>query len=75
MGGLRFLGQAKVVGPGGDVLAKTWSKGGLAVADVDVEAEVDSGPERCCTTWPSDAPTPTGRSAHRRGRTRCGSRC
>lgn len=40
LGGLRFLGQAKVVGPGGDVLARTWSKGGLAVADVDVEHEV-----------------------------------
>lgn len=40
MGGLRFLGQAKVVGPGGDVLARTGAKGGLAVAEVDVEAEV-----------------------------------
>jgi nitrilase len=40
MGGLRFLGQAKVVGPGGDVLARTWSKGALAVAEVDVDAEV-----------------------------------
>ena len=40
MGGLRFLGQAKVVGPGGDVLARTWSKGALAVAEVDVELEI-----------------------------------
>jgi predicted amidohydrolase len=40
LGGMRFLGQAKVVGPGGDILARTWSKAGLAVADVDVEAEV-----------------------------------
>ncbi|MGA4790063.1 carbon-nitrogen hydrolase family protein [Nocardia sp. AB354] len=40
-GSLRFLGQAKVVGPGGDILAKTWSKGGLAVADIDVDAEVE----------------------------------
>lgn len=40
MGGLRFLGQAKVVGPGGDVLARTWSKGALAVAEVDVDVEV-----------------------------------
>ena len=40
MGGLRFLGQAKVVGPGGDVLARTWSKGALAVAEIDVEAEI-----------------------------------
>lgn len=40
MGGLRFLGQAKVVGPGGDILARTSSKGGLAVAEIDVDAEV-----------------------------------
>ncbi len=40
-GGLRFLGQAKVVGPGGEVLSKTWSKGALAVADLDVDAEVE----------------------------------
>lgn len=40
-GNLRFLGQAKIVGPGGDILAKTWTKGGLAVADVDIEAEVE----------------------------------
>jgi nitrilase len=40
-GSLRFLGQAKVVGPGGDVLARTWSKGGLAVANIDIDAEVD----------------------------------
>ncbi|WP_067666218.1 carbon-nitrogen hydrolase family protein [Nocardia miyunensis] len=39
-GELRFLGQAKVVGPGGDTLATTRSKGGLAVATVDVEAEI-----------------------------------
>lgn len=40
MGGLRFLGQAKVVGPGGEVRARTWSKAGLAVAHLDVAAEV-----------------------------------
>ena len=40
MGGMRFLGQAKIVGPGGDVLARTWAKAGLAVAEVDVRAEV-----------------------------------
>lgn len=41
MGSLRFLGQAKVVGPGGDILATTRSKGGLATATVDVDAEID----------------------------------
>jgi predicted amidohydrolase len=40
LGGMRFLGQAKVVGPGGDILARTWSKAGLAIADVDVDAEI-----------------------------------
>lgn len=40
MGGLRFLGQAKVVGPGGDVLARTWSKGALAIAEIDVDTEI-----------------------------------
>ncbi|MGW5383578.1 carbon-nitrogen hydrolase family protein [Nocardia sp. NPDC003963] len=39
-GTLRFLGQAKVVGPGGEILARTWSKGGLAVADIDIDSEV-----------------------------------
>lgn len=40
MGGLRFLGQAKVVGPGGEILARTAAKAGLAVAEVDVDAEI-----------------------------------
>lgn len=40
MGALRFLGQAKVVGPGGEVLANTGSKGGLAKVTVDVDAEI-----------------------------------
>ena len=40
MGSLRFLGQAKVVGPGGEVLATTRSKGGLACVQIDVEAEI-----------------------------------
>ncbi|MGW3622948.1 carbon-nitrogen hydrolase family protein [Streptomyces sp. NPDC000880] len=41
LGGMRFLGQAKVVGPGGDILARTWSKAGLAVAEVDIASELD----------------------------------
>jgi predicted amidohydrolase len=40
MGALRFLGQAKVVGPGGDILVSTGSKGGLAKITVDVDAEI-----------------------------------
>lgn len=40
LGGLRFLGQAKVVDPSGEIIAKTWAKGGLAVAEADVMASV-----------------------------------
>jgi nitrilase len=40
MGGMRFLGQAKVVGPGGEIMARTWSKAGIAVAELDVAAEI-----------------------------------
>ncbi|AQT79479.1 carbon-nitrogen hydrolase family protein [Mycolicibacterium litorale] len=40
MGSLRFLGQAKIVGPGGDILVTTRSKGGLAKLEVDVGAEI-----------------------------------
>jgi predicted amidohydrolase len=40
LGGLRFLGQAKVVDPAGEIVAKTWAKGGLAVATADVAADV-----------------------------------
>ncbi|WP_422768775.1 carbon-nitrogen hydrolase family protein [Plantactinospora sp. WMMC1484] len=40
MGGMRFLGQSKVVGPAGNVLARTWAKAGLAVAELDVAAEI-----------------------------------
>ncbi|NMO88746.1 carbon-nitrogen hydrolase family protein [Actinomycetospora sp. TBRC 11914] len=41
-GALHFLGRAKVVGPGGEILARTWSKGGLAVTEVDPAAMVDA---------------------------------
>ncbi|MBF4575370.1 carbon-nitrogen hydrolase family protein [Frondihabitans sp. VKM Ac-2883] len=40
LGGLRFLGQAKVVDPAGEIIAKTWAKGGLAVATADVATDV-----------------------------------
>jgi len=36
-GSLRFVASAKIVGPGGDVLAETGVEPGLAVAHVDVE--------------------------------------
>ncbi|MWV59268.1 carbon-nitrogen hydrolase family protein [Rathayibacter sp. VKM Ac-2754] len=40
LGGLRFLGQAKVVDPAGEIIAKTWAKGGLALASADISASV-----------------------------------
>ena len=40
-GELRFLGHSKVVGPGGNVLARTGATAGLCIAEVDVEAEID----------------------------------
>jgi predicted amidohydrolase len=42
VGGMRFLGQAKVVGPAGNILARTWAKAGLAVAELDVAAEISA---------------------------------
>jgi N-carbamoylputrescine amidase len=39
-GTLRFMGQAKVVAPDGEVLARTGGRPGLAVASVDVRGEV-----------------------------------
>jgi predicted amidohydrolase len=39
-GALRFMGQAKVVGPDGAVLARTGGRAGVAVARVDVRGEV-----------------------------------
>ena len=39
-GNMQFVGRAKVVGPGGDVLASTGTSAGTAVARVDVEAVV-----------------------------------
>lgn len=40
MGGLRFIGQAKVVGPGGEVLARTYARSGMAVAEIDLGVEI-----------------------------------
>jgi N-carbamoylputrescine amidase len=37
-GSLRFVASAKVVGPGGEVLATTGTRPGVAAADVDVDA-------------------------------------
>jgi predicted amidohydrolase len=40
-GSLRFVCNAKVVGPGGDILATTGDEPGMAVAELDVEAAVE----------------------------------
>ena len=39
-GSLRFVGNAKIVGPGGNVLAETGVGAGLAIAEVDVQQEL-----------------------------------
>lgn len=36
-GSLRYVGNAKVIDPGGNVLANTYLEEGLAIADVDIE--------------------------------------
>jgi N-carbamoylputrescine amidase len=41
-GKLRFVGNAKVVGPGGEVLAATGAGAGLAVAEVDVAGALET---------------------------------
>ena len=60
IGGLRFLGHAKVVGPGGRQLARTGAKAGSPWPSVDVDAEVARA-RRVLTTSRSVASTPTGR--------------
>ncbi|WP_435742043.1 carbon-nitrogen hydrolase family protein [Nocardioides sp. SYSU DS0663] len=41
-GSLRFVGNAKIVGPGGDVRAETGTGAGMAVADLDIRVELDT---------------------------------
>jgi predicted amidohydrolase len=41
-GSLRFVGNAKVVGPGGDILTTTSVSDGMAVATVDIENVLDT---------------------------------
>jgi len=41
-GSLRFVASAKVVGPGGEVLATTGLDAGMAVAELDVAAELEA---------------------------------
>lgn len=41
-GRLRFVANAKVVGPGGDVLATTGTDAGMAVADLDVRSALET---------------------------------
>jgi predicted amidohydrolase len=41
-GSLDFVGRAKVVGPGGDILDMTPVEGGMAVATIDVRSELDA---------------------------------
>lgn len=47
-GGVRFLGNAKVVGPRGDVLARTGTRERMALARVDAGAAIAEARERIC---------------------------
>lgn len=40
MGGLRFLGHTKIVGPGGEILARSGVKAELIVTEIDVDLEI-----------------------------------
>ncbi|MGQ0844227.1 MAG: carbon-nitrogen hydrolase family protein [Sporichthyaceae bacterium] len=41
-GALRFVGSAKIVGPGGEILADTGVGAGLAIAGIDVDAALEA---------------------------------
>lgn len=41
-GSLRFVANAKIIGPGGDVRATTGTAAGMAVATLDVQAELEA---------------------------------
>ena len=47
-GGVRFLGNAKVVGPRGDVLARTGARERMALARVDPGAAIADARQRIC---------------------------
>ena len=64
-GTLRFLGDARIVGPGGDPLAETAPAGGLAVTTLDVCGDRREGPPRAVAD-----PRPAPRRLPRRPR-RC----
>jgi N-carbamoylputrescine amidase len=67
IGPLRFLGQAKVVGPGGEVLARTGGRPGTAVAEVApreaIAAErswISHLEDRATEAYRTDRPAPDG---------------
>ena len=45
-GGLRFLGQSKIVRPDGEVVAAVGARAGLAVADIDLGTGLDDARRR-----------------------------
>lgn len=47
-GSLRFVGRAKVVGPGGDPLTETGTGPGVATTDVDVDAAISAARRSMC---------------------------
>jgi putative flavoprotein involved in K+ transport len=66
-GSLRFVGRAKIVGPGGDILAATGTEAGLVVASVDVDDELGTARrsmfhlrDRRPDTYRVEGPVPPG---------------
>ncbi len=67
IGPLRFIGQAKVVGPGGEVLARTGGRAGTALAEVSpreaIAAErswISHLEDRATEAYRTDGPAPAG---------------
>lgn len=67
IGPLRFIGQAKVVGPDGEVLARTGGRGGMAVAEVSPRAAIAAErswishlEDRATEAYRIDRPAPAG---------------
>ncbi len=73
IGPLRFFGQAKVVGPDGDVLARTGGRAGAAVAEVSTRREIAASraaishlEDRATCAYEVDRPAPPRRRPARR---------
>jgi predicted amidohydrolase len=78
-GGLRFLGQSKVVRPDGEIVAAVGARAGLAIVDIEVTAGIDQARRRFhhLAERRPDRYAPMARTIPTEGGRweRCGSRC